>query len=154
MRRPRPRRRFDFDARSLLIVGAIYLAIGVGIYFFHPVMPDLFHTQLPVPTRVFLWSGFGLIAVIAGILSRRNNWITGIGFAVLFIGPAQRAASYGWALILDAIGPHSLNWAYFNGFCLYLLQTALIVHLAKGDEDAGKSAAVIVAEVMAADERE
>lgn len=145
------RRRFDFDARSLLIMGAIYIALGIAVILSHPVMPDLFHTHLALWLRVSLWAGLGSVAVAAGILrdSGHHPWITGAGFAVLFIGPAQRAASFGWAIVFDAIGPHKVNWSYFQQFCLYLLLTLLVAHLAKGDEDAGKSAAAIVAEAGA-----
>jgi hypothetical protein len=129
IRRPPPHIRlrlgwFGFRGAALLIFGIIYVFMGVAITFNRTVDPALIHTQIPFPIRVAIWSGAGVIAILAAFMPR---WEI-IGFALLFIGPAERFLSFAVALISEP------NLMRLTGVCVYLLHAALVVLIAAWPE--------------------
>jgi hypothetical protein len=84
----------------------------------------LIHTQIPLPIRIAIWSGAGIVAILAAFLPRFEI----IGFALLFIGPAERFLSFTVAMIA---GPNLMR---LTGVCVYLLHTALVVLIAAWPE--------------------
>jgi hypothetical protein len=113
-----------FRGAALLIFGIIYVFMGVAITFNPAPDPTLFHTQIPLPIRILIWAGAGAVAIVAAFLPRLEV----IGFALLFIGPAERFLSFGWAMIA---GPNLMR---LTGVCVYLLHTALVVLIAAWPE--------------------
>jgi hypothetical protein len=129
IRRPPPRIKirlgwFGYRGAALLIFGIIYVFMGVAITFNRAVDPALIHTQIPFPIRIAIWSGAGMVAILAAFLPR---WEI-IGFALLFIGPAERFLSFSVALLSEP------NLMRLTGVCVYLLHAALVVLIAAWPE--------------------
>ena len=134
-------KRFDFDARSLLLLGGLFLPIGLSIIGYHPLDPELFHTRLPVPLRVAIWVTTGTLAIIGAFIGGRVRFVA---FGGCFIGPAHRTLSYLWAMLRDVFTPGDrFDPQHFAFFVVWLLVTLLILHLARGDEDAKRPPVVV-----------
>lgn len=87
--------RLGYRGLILMSFGLIYIMIGLSVIAAHDYAPELVHTHLPKWFRIGLWCVPGLIAVLVAPQRNRQN----IGFAVMFLPPAERAISYGVAVI-------------------------------------------------------
>lgn len=92
--------RLGYRGLALITFGAMFNLIGLSILT-DPGEPQaaLFHTTLPVPVRVGLWLGAGLTASVVAWVKRPVA--QQFGYAVLVAPPAERAASYLWAFLID-----------------------------------------------------
>ena len=89
--------RLGYRGLALTMFGAMFAVIGVGVLANPAQVPTLLHTMLPLELRVTLW-------VAAGVIGLATAWCTRCqiaGFTALFVPPAIRFCSYGWALFTE-----------------------------------------------------
>jgi hypothetical protein len=128
--RPLHLRKIGYRGSDLLYFGLIYVLMGVAVWINPQPNPILLHTQLAIWFRVTIWSGAGLISVVAAFTWRRWPRTSQIGFAALVFGPAERCISYVAAMIRQP----TLIW--MAAALLYLLLTLIIVSLSSRPEPA------------------
>lgn len=91
----------------LVVLGSIWVLIGVSILLRAPMTPvsGVLFTYLPGWVRVLLWASSGTIALIAAAIPEKEPKPEAIGFAALYIMPAERAVSYfiGWIASFDFV---------------------------------------------------
>lgn len=114
----------------LLTFGAIWLIVAASIP--NEVQPPedswLFHVELPVPLRVFLWVFTGLVAMAHAFTSRgagTDRW----GFIALILMPAERSVSYflGWLASYIEVLEGGYPRGYLPGSVWLLVVTAVLV---------------------------
>lgn len=106
----------------LLTIGVAWTLQGVSIGVVgDPAWPDdaaLLHLAVPVPIRISLWVGTGVLAILGATVNRPRweRW----GYMALVLMPMERAASFTWAwvtwLIATDVGYErgwvaALSWA-------------------------------------------
>lgn len=117
-------RRIGFRGLFLVMFGAMFAVIGLGVLANPMTDPHLWHTQLPIWFRLLIWCGAGLVAVAAAWQPR----IQPIGFAALFVGPAERFVSFTGSMIMEP------SFMRLTGAGLYLLLTLTVVLIASWPE--------------------
>lgn len=95
-------RRLGYSGLVLGVFGWFWFWIGVGVIARPDYDQHLIHTHLPIWARVALWCVCGAASMVLAWFRPAHN----IGFALLFIPPAERAISYCVALFA---GPN-LQW--------------------------------------------
>jgi hypothetical protein len=110
--------------------GLIYIMIGLAVLGAHDFAPDLVHTHLPHSFRIGLWAIPGLAGVV---LSMDHKW-QAIGFALLFIPPAERTVSYGIAFLTGGPNGDGPNWARLPATLIYILILLTVTFVASWPE--------------------
>lgn len=130
-------RRLGRRGGVLLILGAIWIALGVDILVDPVIVPGegLFHLLIPLPFRVGLWVGCGVLA-ITGAVYQSPRW-QGVGFVALIIPPVQRAASYAGSVILEVTVDRG-TYAVIPLLLMFSCLSLLILIIAGWPEDAGR----------------
>ena len=134
------RRRLGFRGLALILFGIMFVLIGVGVTFNPARVTGLFYTYLPLWTRVGLWAGAGMMAIIGAIRpglgekhwpgrTERPPVAEIMGFSALAIAPTERALSFLWGLI----DGHA-SGAWVTGFAVYLLLTSIILLVSRWPE--------------------
>ena len=118
--------RIGFRGLFLTMFGLMFFVIGLGVLANPAPDPYLWHTQLPIWFRLTIWGGAGLAAVCAAWQPRLQP----VGFAALFVGPAERFVSFTGAMLLEP------SFARLTGAALYLLLTLTVVLIASWPEPA------------------
>ncbi len=113
---------------ALMMFGLIWVFLGVAVLANNDANPVLFHTHFPIWFRFSIWAGAGVLAIIAAITHDQWEWTGHIGFGALFIGPGERALSYGWAMVSEP------NIRWLAATSVYLLLSGVILLLASWPE--------------------
>jgi hypothetical protein len=119
----------------LLLLGLIWFAFGVGL-FFQPETPapGAFHQMLPTPLRAAMWMTAASVAIYTGLRGRGqdDSW----GHIALWVMPAERMLSYSgsWALyLISALANHlfgaNLALGYVNGWYPALIWVFIVTML-------------------------
>jgi hypothetical protein len=116
--------RLRYRGLTLLMFGLMFVVLGIAVVVNPMFDPNLFHTWLPMWFRVTVWSGAGLVAIVAAWF---KQWEF-LGFAALFIGPFERFISFTTAMIFV---PSPLR---LTGSALYLLLSLAILLFAAWPE--------------------
>lgn len=109
---------------TLMTFGAMFMVLGVGVLANPMVDPNLWHTHLPIWFRMLIWSGAGATALV---VAWRPQW-QWLGFSALFVGPAERAMSFGAAMVMEP------SLGRLTGTAIYLLLTLTVVLFASWPE--------------------
>jgi hypothetical protein len=113
-----------YRGAALIIFGIVFVLMGLAVTFNPTPDPALWHTLIPLPIRIFIWSGAGAVSILGALLPR---WET-LGFCALFIGPFERFLSFAGALISEP------NLMRLTGVLVYLLLAMLVVLVAAWPE--------------------
>lgn len=89
-RRSYIRHRLGYRGLVLFLLGFIYVFIGLSVIGANDYRPELVHTHLPILVRIGIWVIPGIVAMVVAF---DDKW-KALGFALLFIPPAERAVSY------------------------------------------------------------
>lgn len=94
---------------TLLTLGTVWVVIGISIVTAPP--PDVthLHDMLPIPLRVVLWVGPGLVAAASAAKPRGAD--DTVAFTALVLAPLVRSGSYAWSWVV-----HQLNVAFDLGW--------------------------------------
>ena len=97
------------------------------------VAPLLAYEAVPIPVRVALWVGTALLAFVASMRLRWQDY----GWLALTIMPAERALSHLWSLGHGLIPgePPGTTWAGIASALLWAGITHLVLIMAGWDED-------------------
>jgi hypothetical protein len=82
--------RLGYRGLTLSVFGSLFIAIGFSVITAEDYRPELIHTHLPLWFRLCLWMVPGVVAMIT---AWDGKW-QALGFALMFIPPAERAVSY------------------------------------------------------------
>ena len=118
--------RIGFRGLSLVMFGSMFMVIGLGVLANPAVDPNLWHTQLPVWFRMLVWCGAAVVALVAA-------WqpsLQPLGFAALFVGPAERFVSFTSGMVMEP------SFARLTGAALYMLLALTILLIASWPEPA------------------
>jgi hypothetical protein len=125
------RRRLGFRGFVLLLAGAVFFLIGVGV----AIMPgvrelDLFHTHLPRAVRTSIWCVSGTVAMIAAWFPAKIDHIKieRVAWGLIAIGPAERCLSFTWAIIWYG------NWARLQPAAIWLFVSVILIVLSRWPE--------------------
>ena len=122
--------------RALRVLAGLWLLMGivVAVTEVDRVLGDaIAYEAIPIPVRVALWVGTALIAFVASMRLRWQDW----GWWALTLLPAERAISHAWSVIQSLI-PGDPPGTTAEGIASLLLWTGithLILILAGWDED-------------------
>lgn len=98
----------------LLLLGLLWFAFGVGLFFLpeNPA-PGAFHQLLPIPVRAGMWMTAASVAIYTGLRGRGqdDSW----GHLALWLMPAERllsyAAAWGMHVATNTLGMDPLGYA-------------------------------------------
>jgi hypothetical protein len=121
-------RRFQYRGLALLLFALAFVGVGVGLPHQPAPAPELLLSLIPMPLRVTLWVGCGIVAAV-GAVSHRTIW-QDRGFAVL-LAPlfGERFLSYFGAMLVE---PDTLRW--LSGAVVYALFSGLVTLIAAWPE--------------------
>lgn len=118
----------------LFLIGGVWILMGLSIMLSEPSPPvsGLPHTYLPSGVRFFLWAASGVVAIFAAVHSTRGSRAESIGFAALYVMPAERALSYfiAWVSALDVIPGVGMGRGWI--FCLQYLAYVGLIYICAG----------------------
>ena len=136
------RMHFTRKGFGLFIMGVIWILIGIGI------VDDVhrsgaWHQALPLPIRIGIWCGAGLVAIASAWVHNLRPW----AMALLVIGPGIRFFSFltSWIIYLLPEGNegYQLGWL---GALTNLVMILFVFYIAADDES--KSTYTHVNEVL------
>lgn len=110
----------------LVIIGIVWILIGLSVILEPHVAPisGVPHTYIPEPIRFALWALSGVIAIASSIRSSESGRGEALGFAALYLMPAERVLSYliAWISALDVIPGEGLErgWLYAAQHAAYV----------------------------------
>jgi hypothetical protein len=104
------------------MLGILWILTAVGVLTATTVRPEILHERLPIWLRVAIWTGPGLLALVATVWRRWDE----LAWGLLIIPPAERLLSYGVAWVTDAYPP---AW---RSVLVYLVVVVLINRCAAG----------------------
>lgn len=121
-------RRLGYRGLALVLFALAFVGIGVGLPSAPPAPPELLYSLIPLPIRVGVWIGCGVVA-LAGALSHRETW-QDRGFAVLLVPLlGERLLSYVGAVLVE---DDTLRW--FSGGFVWFLFSGLVTLIAAWPE--------------------
>ena len=103
-------------ASGSLVLGIVWVLVGVSTIGASDTGLDHLHEMLPTPARLPLWAVPGALAVAMGVRGRAGSLVvwrvaghrftpTAFAFGLLVMGPTVRAVSYGWSWVLSIAPP-------------------------------------------------
>lgn len=118
----------------LFLIGGVWILMGLSILFAEPSPPvsGLPHTYIPFYVRFFLWTASGMTAIVSAVISSRGSRAESIGFAALYVMPAERAVSYfiAWISALDVIPGVGMGRGWI--FSLQYLAYVSLIYICAG----------------------
>ena len=133
---PGPFRSFGRRGLSLLVLGAIWVVMGVVVAAQEREIDPadaILYEAIPIEIRAGLWIGTGLVALFAAFCPHRQV----AGWWALMILPAERAISHLWSFAQSVV-PGEPPGTRFEGLALFLLWALIIrvlLLVAGWDED-------------------
>ena len=109
-------------ARVLILLGIIWVIIGIGILTQPPRRVGLIYEQLPLEARALIWILPGLAGVIGALWRRLDS----LAWGVLIVPAAERASAYLWAWAIGTVH------AAYLGFGVYAALGLLVYECAAG----------------------
>lgn len=110
----------------LVLIGLIWVLMGLSIILEPPDYPlsGVPHTYIPAPVRFTLWVASGGVAIVASLPGVSTSRLEAIGFAALYIMPAERSLSYlvSWVSSFDFVPGVGLTkgWIFFLQYLAYV----------------------------------
>ncbi len=121
--------------RVLRVLAGLWLLMGIVVAVTeHAINPAdaIAYEAIPIPVRVAGWVGPALVAFVASLRLRWQDW----GWLALTLMPAERAISHAWSVLQSLIPgePPGTREGVFS-LLLWVGITHLILILAGWDED-------------------
>ena len=130
--------RFGHRRSYLLTIGCLWIVIGFGVLLAkppEPVVSGLPHTYIPAWLRFLMWAGSGSVAIVAAFWKKGEDpqsKAESLGFASLYVMPAERVLSYliSWISSLEVVPGVGLErgWIY----SLQYLGYVAVIYIAAG----------------------
>ncbi len=121
----------------LMLTGVVWIFYGVAVIVGprnNPVS-GLPHTYIPEEIRFFLWFVSGIIAITAAFWQSKHGRAEALGFAVLYVMPAERTLSYliSWISAHPSVPGEGLPWGWL--YALQYLSFVGIIYICAGWPD-------------------